>query len=624
MKKILLLSVASCLAIFSIAQPVGVNTYPTNWWVNMANPKLQLMVHAAAIGESDRYTTNYPGVSIIKVHKAENGNYVFLDLLIAPKARTGIVNIRAHKGKSFQDISFELKQKHKSENGRSRVQGVTAADIVYLVMPDRFSNGDSSNDRFDGMRDNIVDRSNSLLRHGGDLQGIINHLDYIKDLGMTTLWLTPVVENDMPAEQEPPGPVSGYHGYWITDHYVVDKRLGGNQAYLNMVEAAHRKGLKVIQDAVYNHVGKDHWFIRDLPMKDWINNWPAYQGTHHREEIFIDPYASAIDKKIMIDGWFVPHLPDLNLRNPFMANYIIQNTIWATEEFGIDGWRVDTYKYNDEAFLNNINNALLKEFPSLTIFGEVTANTVPPGAYFTANNMKFPFQHNTQGITDFPLMYGMLAGLNEPFGWTNGVNKLYMALAQDGLYQHPEKNSIFLDNHDADRVLTVVGENSGKLKMGMNWLLTLRGIPQIYYGTEILMKNSRHPSDGQVRLDFPGGWAGDTQNKFNKSGRSADENQVFDHIKKLADFRKTATAITRGKLMQYIPESGLYIYFRYDKKQTVMVVSNTGSKPVLFRAARFEERVKGYTLGIDIQTGNRRALADFEVAPGVSTVYELQ
>ena len=262
-------------------------------------------------------------------------------------------------------------------------QGVTSKDFIYLVMPDRFSNGDASNDRFMDMRDTFLDRSNPLLRHGGDIKGITNHLDYFKELGITALWLTPVVENDMPLEKEPSGMLSGYHGYWITDHYEIDKRLGGSLAYKYLVETAHKKGLKIIQDAVYNHVGEYHWFVLDPPMKDWLNNWPSYQGTHHREEVFIDPYASAIDKKIMTDGWFVPHLPDLNLANPYLANYIIQNTIWATEEFGIDGWRVDTYKYNDENFLIKINNALAAEFPALTGFGEVTSNSVTASAYFT-------------------------------------------------------------------------------------------------------------------------------------------------------------------------------------------------------------------------------------------------
>ena len=621
MKKILVSYFLFFVFYSSVAQ--GYKCYPTNWWIGMKWNKVQVMVHGDAIANAAKgYSINYPGVKIIKVNKVENVNYIFLDLTISPNAKPGIVKIKVNKANSSFDIPFELKARRVG-NGSSYAQGVTSADLIYLLMPDRFSNGDPSNDKFSDMRDTVVDRSNSLLRHGGDIIGIVNHLDYIKDLGVTTLWLTPVVENDMPAEQEPPGPVSGYHGYWITDHYTVDKRYGGNEAYLKMVDAAHKKGLKVIQDAVYNHVGKEHWFVKDMPMKDWINQWPSYQGTHHREEVFIDPYASEIDKKIMVDGWFVLHLPDLNLRNAFVANYIIQNTIWATEEFGIDGWRVDTYKYNDEKFLIKINNALANEFPKLTGFGEVSSNSVTASAYFTNNNITTPIKHNIDGVTDFPVCYGMLAGMNEKFGWTNGVNKLYMTLAQDILYKDPSYNCIFLDNHDMDRVLTVVGEDYDKFKMGINWLLTLRGIPQLYYGTEILMKNSKNPSDGQVRLDFPGGWTGDKENKFTAAGRSAKENNAFNYVRTLAQFRKNSSAIKTGKLMQYIPQNGLYVYFRFDKNQTVMVITNTGEKKADIKLDRFSERTNNFTKMKNIFTGKISPLKDFSLDAKESGVYEL-
>jgi len=597
--------------------------YPTNWWTGMKWNKVQVMVHGDAIANAAKgYTINYPGVKIEKVNKVENVNYVFLDLIISPNAKPGTIKIKVNKANSSFDIPFELKARRMG-NGTSYAQGVTSSDFIYLLMPDRFSNGDPSNDKFSYMRDTVVDRSNSLLRHGGDIKGIVNHLDYLKDLGVTTLWLTPVVENNMPAEQEPPGPVSGYHGYWITDHYTVDKRYGSNDDYKNMVNATHKKGLKVIQDAVYNHVGIEHWFVKDPPTSDWINQWPSYQGTNHREEVFIDPYASEIDKKIMIDGWFVPHLPDVNLRNPYVANYIIQNTIWATEEFGIDGWRVDTYKYNDENFLIRINKALADEFPKLTGFGEVSSNSVTASAYFTKNNIITPIKHNIDGVTDFPLCYAMLAGMNEKFGWTNGVNKLYMTLAQDLLYKDPSYNCIFLDNHDMDRVLTVINEDYDKFKMGINWLLTLRGIPQLYYGTEILMKNSKNPSDGQVRLDFPGGWAGDKENKFTAAGRTQKENDAFNYVRTLAQFRKNSSAIKTGKLMQYIPQNGLYIYFRYDKNQTVMIITNTGEKKADIKLNRFSERTNGFTKMKNIFTGKISPLKDFSMDVKENGVYEL-
>ncbi len=621
MKSVCIFFILGCCINTSFAQQNNYHCYPTNWWTGMKWNKVQVMIHGDGIA-GNGISIAYPGVKLDKINKVENANYVFLDLVIAATAKPGIVKIKINKKSNPFSIDFEIKAKRKGQ-GKYFAQGVNSKDFIYLLMPDRFSNGDTSNDRFTDMQDTALDRSSSLIRHGGDLKGITNHLDYFKELGVTTLWLTPVVQNDMPQEKEPSGLLSGYHGYWITDHYEVDKRLGGSEAYINLVEAAHKKGMKIIQDAVYNHVGEYHWFVLDPPMKDWLNNWPAYQGTHHREEVFIDPYAAAIDKKIMTDGWFVPHLPDLNLANPYMANYIIQNTIWATEEFGIDGWRVDTYKYNDEKFLIKINNALAAEFPALTGFGEVTSNSVAASAYFTRNNIITPIKQNILGVTDFPVSNAMLAAMNEPFGWTTGLNKLYSTLAQDVLYKDPKNNCIFLDNHDMDRVFSVIGEDYNKLKMGITWLLTLRGIPQLYYGTEILMKNFKNPSDGMVRLDFPGGWEGDKENKFISSGRSSKENEAFNYIKTLADYRKKTSALTTGKTMQYIPSDGLYVYFRYDKEQTIMVVSNTNDKSVDVKTLRYTERINGFSKMRNIITAEVHYCKNFSIEAKSCSIYEL-
>jgi len=612
-----------------IAQTELYKCYPSNWWVGMKNPNLQLMLHGKNIADIIPAMKLPPqgvklaeGITLKKIHAVENRNYIFLDLVISKDAKPGMREFEFVIPGYHTRIEYELKTR-RNGNGSSYAQGVTSKDFIYLIMPDRFSNGDPSNDKFSEMRDATLDRTNPLARHGGDLKGITNHLDYLKELGATTLWLTPVVDNDMPLEKEPVGMLSGYHGYWITDHYEIDKRFGGKQAYIDLIEAAHKKGLKIIQDAVYNHVGEYHWFVKDQPMKDWLNNWPSYQGTNHREEVFIDPYASALDKKIMTDGWFVPHLPDLNLANPYVANYMIQNTIWATEEFGIDGWRVDTYKYNDENFLIKINNALVAEFPSLTGFGEVTSNSVAASAYFAKNNITTHVKQNILGVTDFPLSGAMLAGMNESFGWTNGVNRLYMTLAQDLLYKDPKMNCIFLDNHDMDRVFSVIGEDYDKLKTGLTWLLTLRGIPQLYYGTEVLMKNKKDPSDGMVRLDFPGGWEGDSKNKFIATGRDGRENELFNYIKQLASYRKNSSALTTGKTMQFIPQNGSYVYFRYDKSETIMIVSNTNDKSVDIKIDRFKERTNGFSKMKNIISGAITEVMDFSLDAKTSSVFEL-
>ncbi len=605
-----------------------INVYPTHWWVGMKNPNLQLIIHAENDIAVDKLSvqSSSKDVKVVKVTKGENRHYVFVDLQIAPAAKPQTVTI-SFGGiirNEWHSIRYELKARSR-ENGRSRVQGITSRDFIYLLMPDRFSNGDPSNDYFADMRDTGHDRDNPFDRHGGDLPGVQNHLDYLQQLGVTAIWMTPVVENDMARVMEGSTSRSTYHGYAFTDHYTVDKRFGGNEAYRNLVNAAHAKGLKIIQDAVYNHVGSDHWFIRDLPMKDWVNQWPSYTNTSYKDQPVTDPYASVIDKKTTIDGWFTTFMADLNQRNPFVSAFLIQYAIWATEEFGIDGWRVDTYFYSDPVFLNKINTALLKEFPALTVFGEAWTQSPPTSAYFCENNMNVPFKHNLQGVTDFPLCFAMGDAMMQAYGWNEGVQRVYQVLAQDFLYKDPMRNCIFLGNHDMDRIYSVIGEDFGKFKMGMNMLLTLRGIPQIYYGDEVLMKNFKDPTDAEVRKDFPGGWPGDKakDSRFVKEGRSDKQEEAFEYVSRLANFRKNSSAITTGKLMQYLPKDGLYIYFRYDVKQTVMVIFNTGSKKISPDWNFYSERAAGFTQARNVVSGKIKSLTEVEVDPGESFVFEL-
>lgn len=575
------------------------SVYPSNWWVGMKDPSLQLMLHRDGIGKGKVSVDPYPGVKLIKTYVPENKNYLFIDLSIAPGTKPGRVRISIRDGKYIEVFSYELKARN-AGNGKQRVKGVHSSDLVYLIMPDRFSNGDPANDVVNTMRDKELQRDNPFSRHGGDLKGIENRLDYLKDLGVTALWMTPVLENDMPRMNEWNNMVAGYHGYWFTDHYTVDQRLGGDQAYRSLINAAHAKGLKVIQDAVYNHVGNHHWFILDQPMKDWINNWPAYQGANHKEEVFYDPHVARDDKDIMVGGWFVPHLPDLNLRNPWLAKFLIQHAIWTTEEFGIDGWRVDTYKYCDEQFMNNVNAALEREFPSITIFGEAWCNTPVGSAYFVKNNLNVPFKHNLQGVTDFPIAYGIKDAA------TGEVAKLYSLLSQDFLYKDPGKNCIFLENHDMDRILSVLGADVSRLKIATGMLLTLRGIPQVYYGTEVLMKNFKVPSDAEVRRDFPGGWVGDSTNKFTPAGRTAAEQDFFNYFRTIARYRQRSTALQKGELLQYQPsqKENVYVYFRYSGSQRVMCIVNPNTENRELDLSRFREGLAGRTAGKDVITGN--------------------
>jgi glycosidase len=624
MKKLFLFVICLILLGKSFSQNEKADVYPTNWWVGMKWNHVQLMVHSPGLKTSvQNVEINYPGVQLIKVNRVESPNYLFLDLNIAANAKAGVVKIKFNRI-NYPPLwmNYELRTKSKND-GKTRVQGVTSKDLIYLLMPDRFANGDTTNDFFADMRDTGHDRKNPFDRHGGDLQGVIDHLDYLKNLGITTIWMTPVNENDMARTQEGGASRSTYHGYAITDQYNVDKRFGGNAMYKKMVEASHAKGLKVIQDAVYNHVGIDHWFIRDMPMKDWVNQWPKYTNSSYRDMPLLDPYASQYDKERSVNGWFTPFMPDLNQRNPYVANFLIQYAIWATEEFGIDGWRVDTYFYSDSLFLNKINDALRKEFPSLTVFGEVLVSTVADNAYFGQNNFDVSFKHNLQGVTDYSLTVSMLDGLVQPFGWDNGVSKVYSRLAQDFVFKDPNRNCIFLDNHDLDRFYSVIGEDFDKFKMGINWLFTLRGIPEIYYGTEILMKNFKNPSDAAVREDFSGGWPGDPVNKFLASGRTEKENDAFNYVSKLAHFRQTSSAITGGGLMQYVPANGVYVYFRYDPKQTIMVISNTGTSSMKMDWDRFSERVNGFTKMRNVITSEVVPMSGFEIKPRESFVFAL-
>ena len=610
------------LLLFVSVKSWCIDIYPTHWWVGMKNQNLQLLIHRDRVANENISLLAYPGIKLIKQTKVENINYLILDLTISSAAKPGkiifkIDNLQSPEAVPYRIFEYELKARNK-QNGNTRVRGVTSEDLVYLIMPDRFSNGDPSNDRVPGMLDQTLRRDTVFNRHGGDLKGVQNHLDYLQDLGVTTIWLNPVIENDMPSRTE--------HGYAFTNHYKVDPRIGGDEAYTELINAIHAKGMKIIHDAVYNHVGIEHFLVKDPPSKDWLHQWPVYTNTTYKEQTLFDPYATAADKNRMTDGWFVPSMPDLNQKNPYMANFLIQHAIWTTEEYGIDGWRIDTYTYNDLAFMNRCNKALYDEFPKITLFGETWVHGVPNQSYFCENNYNIPYKSNLQATTDFQLLfYGIQEALTKPFGWTEGVNKLYITTAQDFVYKNPMREVIFLGNHDLPRFYSVLNEDTAKYKMALAWLLTFRGVPQLYYGDEILMTGITSPSDGYVRLDFPGGWAGDPSNKFTEAGRTTKENSIFNYIKRFAGFRKNSTAIKTGKLTQYVPEDGVYVYFRYDAGQTIMCVMNTNSTSSTIKMDRFAVRSGGFSKAYDVATGVTFNLEQtLTVGPNYLLVMELR
>jgi glycosidase len=614
MKKIFVLFCFFLAVLFATAQNIEV--YPANWWVGMKMSKIQLMIHADSIGNSGAITIGYPGIQLIRANKVENSNYLFLDIAILPTAKPGKAKISFKKNNgSTGNADFELKTKRPG-NGTLFAQGLSSSDFIYLLMPDRFSNGDPSNDRIDGMRDQSLNRDAIYDRHGGDFAGIINHVKYLKDLGVTALWMTPVLENDMPERTE--------HGYAFTNHYKIEPRFGGERVYKRLSDDLHRNGIKLIQDAVYNHVGSYHFTVLDPPMKDWLHQWPSFTQTTYKDQPLYDPYAAASDKKKMTDGWFTSHMPDLNQDNPYVANYLIQHAIWCVEEFGIDAWRIDTYPYNDLNFMNRCNKALLNEYPRITMFGETWVHGVPAQAYFTRNKINTPFKSNLTGVTDFQTnLYGIIPALTEKFGWTEGVNKLYSTLASDYLYENPMNNVIFLDNHDKSRIFSVVKEDVARQKMAIGWLLTARGIPQMYYGTEVVMKGETNP-DGWVRLDFPGGWNGDAKSAFDRNTLDEPEYTIQDWTRALANYRKKSSAIKTGKLIQYVPQDGLYVYFRYDDKQTVMCVMNTGDKTRTVSLEQYPEMDKNVRSMVNIATNEAIEGKAFEIQPKEMLIFELR
>ncbi len=608
MKRYLLLPLALLSAAFACAQQT--ECWPANWFTGMKWNKVQLMLHGNNIAAAQNIAVTYPGVKLKKINKVENSNYLFLDIEIAPAVKPGVAKISS----SVFNIDFEIKA-HRKGNGAAYAQGVTSKDFMYLIMPDRFSNGDVTNDKIPGYKDQSLNRDTVFNRHGGDLKGIQNHLEYLFNLGITTLWLNPIIENDMPDRTE--------HGYAFTNHYKVDARLGGDKAYHELIDAVHAKGMKIIQDAVYNHVGLYHFTVQDLPMKDWLHQWPKYTQTNYKDQAVFDPYASAMDRKVMQDGWFTSQMPDLNQNNPYAANYLIQHAIWTVEEFGIDGWRIDTYSYNDLNFMNRCNQALMDDFPQITMFGETWVHGVPNQSYFTQNNYSLPFKSNLQATTDFQTLWGISDALTKDFGWTDGVNRLYTTLAQDFVYKDPMRQVIFLDNHDMSRFYSVVNENMDKYKCGLAWMLTCRGIPQMYYGDELATTGTTNPNDGYVRLDFPGGWPADAVNKFTIQGRTAKDQEIWQYLATLANFRKTSQALQYGKLMQYVPQDGVYVYFRYTGKQTVMVILNTSKTEKKIAFADFAERTNGFSKYNDVITNTQNSTGEITLGSYKAAVLEL-
>lgn len=565
---------------------------PAFWWAGMKNPELQIMVYGSDLANL-QVSVLTPDVTLKSIVKCDSPNYLFLYLDLS-KATSGQIKLQFQEGKKKKIMLYELKARTADPVSK---MGFSTSDVLYLLMPDRFANGDTANDDHAMKYCTVnIDRNDPNARHGGDLAGIEQHLDYLADLGVTAIWLNPVLENDMPG--------GSYHGYATTDYYRIDPRFGSNEEYVSLVQKTHQKGLKVVMDMIFNHSGSEHVWKKDMPFSDWFNYGGKYVQTNHDKFVSFDPYASDYDKKLMFDGWFVEAMPDLNQRNPHLARYLIQNSIWWIEYAGIDGIRQDTHPYADADMMSEWCKELMAEYPNFNIVGESWINYQPGIVYWQAGS-KLNERGNSylKTVMDFPLMLMSHDAFHLNTDWDNGLTRIYELLSFDFMYPDIRNLLVFLENHDTNRFLLDFPTNLAVFKQAYAFLFTSRGIPQIYYGSEILMNGNKKISDGHVRLDFPGGWPGDIFNAFTPGGRNALQNEAHDYIRKLLEWRKKNDVIAKGTLRHFVPRNGAYVYVREYQDKKVLVILNGVDRENTINLSQYEEVLDGKTTGKDIITG---------------------
>lgn len=577
---------------------------PSFWWAGMKHSELQILLYGDDLSSSD-VTVSGEGVYLEEVVKQENPNYLLLYVDLS-EAEAQTFHIQLKNGKKQLQIPYELKTRtRKGED----VKGFTSEDVLYLIMPDRFSNGNPENDVVKDMKETKLDRTDSFARHGGDLQGISNHLDYIADLGVTAIWLNPTQENDMEG--------GSYHGYAITDYYQVDRRFGSNEDFRDMVDKAHGKGLKVVMDMIFNHCGSENYLFKDKPSKEWFNFHSNYVQTSFKTASVMDIHASEYEKKIATDGWFTSVMPDFNQRNRHVARYLIQSSIWWIEYAGINGIRQDTHPYADFDFMSQWCKEVLEEYPYFNIVGETWLNSNVLVSYWQKDSkLAAPLNSNLPTVMDFPLQALMNQAFDEETGeWGGGLYKLYDYQTQDLVYANPMNLLTFLDNHDTSRFTRTdeMTQNLKRYKQALVFLLTTRGIPQIYYGTEILMTGDKGKGDGDLRKDFPGGWPGDIRNCFEASGRTPLENKAFEFTRKLLNWRKGNPVIGKGTLKHYSICQGVYVYQREFNGKSVVVVMNGTDSPKALDLTPYKEilpadNARDVLTGKQVNLGGKLAL----------------
>ena len=608
---------------------------PTDWFVGMKNPSVQLMVYGKGIRDAEAVTTDYPGVTIDSLVRLDSPNYLLVYLNVKG-AEAGTMTlkfeVKNEKGK-VKSFAYPYVLKQREMDGKKR-RGFDISDVLYMLMPDRFAQGAGHNAQVKGMRAYKEDRTQPSLRHGGDLNGIREHLDYFKELGVTALWLTPVLENDSPDDERG---YSTYHGYATTNYYRVDPRFGTNDDYRRLCDEAHKKGLKVVMDMIFNHSGFEHPWTLDMPTKDWLNlhDWlkeskgtsnpsgTSFQQTSYKLTPVKDPYASKVDLRETVDGWFVPTMPDLNQRNQHLMTYLIQNSKWWIETVGIDGIRMDTYPYADAKGMARWMKELDEEYPNFNTVGETWVTEPAYTAAWQKGSKLSKDNSYLKTVMDFAFFDRLSQAKNEETdAWWQGLNRLYNSFVYDYLYVDPTHVMAFVDNHDTDRFLGN-GHDSLMLKQALALLMTVRRIPQLYYGTEIMMNGTKEVTDGNVRKDFPGGFPGDDHNAFTREGRTKQEQQMFSWLSRLLHWRQGNQVITKGTMTQFIPFNGIYVIARQYKGKTALTILNGTTKPAKMEMKRYAEVIGSTKRAKDILTGRYFDLsADQTLKPRQSLILE--
>ena len=588
---------------------------PENWFAGMKNPQVQLMVYGHNIREA-QVSTDYPGAKIDSLVRLDSPNYLLIYINLNG-AQPGNMPLTFTQGGSKKRVMYAIKPR--TMQGEDR-KGFTNADVLYMLMPDRFANGNPKNDVVKGMRDELCNRNEPSLRHGGDIEGIRQHLDYFKELGVTALWFTPLLENDRPADE---GKYSTYHGYATTNYYRVDPRFGTNDDYKALVSEAHQKGLKVVMDMIFNHCGDYHPWNLDAPSKDWFNNPNYGLQTSYKLTPVLDPYASKVDMRETVDGWFVKSMPDLNQRNPHLMRYLIQNSEWWIETVGIDGIRMDTYPYADRDAMALWMKTLNDEYPNFNTVGETWVTEPAYTAAWQKDSKLSKTNSNLKTVMDFAFFDRLsMAKHEETDDWWKGLNRIYNVLCYDYLYTNPSSVMAFIENHDTDRFLGN-GKDSTALKQAYALLLTMNRIPQLYYGTEVLMNGTKEVTDGNVRKDFPGGFPGDTHNCFTREGRTRAENAMFDWTSRLLHWRQGNEAISKGKQTQFIPWHGVYVLARQYKGKNVMTILNGKKQTAKMEVGRYAEIIGTHTTARNVITGQAVDLSkDIELTPRETLIIE--